>query len=406
MAFLHADDSLYVLFVYYTGSDYCDKLKGIGVLKACNIVREAFYTEPDKSPLEKVLERVFQETYDKSNLSPNDKETYKANFLKALLMFRHPVVYDPFLAKCVTVGDPDDLENGDVELLQYKPYAELVRDASRREEVVGKLLDPPIATMIAEGWISARSKRPYIETEKLPKYVRDYVEQVQLERHARAGQVSNVVVLDGEEGQPVESDKATNERQALESDPQEMQTQPVATVQVVETRTVTQVRIHLTTEDATVPVDGQGSQESVGEMDATELQTQAFSTGHETQPTQEGQSTTNKFSYTEEEEEEVEGVEESKRDEDAVLGGEARLEAQPPSSKRTSPERRTDGGKSEDQVSKRARLEDDTTGKVDTEQRNERLPIPLQMGEESQASQDDASSELGEDEPILCTQAF
>ena len=156
---------LAVMFVV-AGSDYCPKLEGIGMKKACNIVRQAFLSKASltRPPLEIVLEWLYSEAWEKTFTS-EFKTRYEQNFLSAILMFRHPVVYDPIKGICCTVGEED------AELLRYPAYAELCQNVEQRAKIVGKIIPSPLATFIAEGWIDPRSMRPRPKME-LPDHVR------------------------------------------------------------------------------------------------------------------------------------------------------------------------------------------------------------------------------------------
>lgn len=164
---------LAVLFVC-TGSDYCDKLRGIGLGTACTIVREAFLgpSALKRPPLAAVLQRLFEMTWE-TNMTSDFKAAFEKKFLEAILMFRHPVVFDPFVGGCITVGNVD---SGDPELIAYQPYRDLLENASRRAKVTGVVLSAPISIYIAEGWISPRTKQPY--NDKLPDHVRAWVRSI------------------------------------------------------------------------------------------------------------------------------------------------------------------------------------------------------------------------------------
>jgi XPG I-region len=178
-----------VLFVA-AGCDYCPSLQGIGIGTASMIVRDAFLTKhhhskspPNKkmkiSPLERALADLYSKCYnrERERLKKDAafKEAFERKFLAAIVMFRHPTVYDPMLACCRTMNlnddndDSDDYTNditgadagGDAELLLYPPYAQLVQNAKERQEsIVGNIISPPtLATYIAEGWVSPRSMK-------------------------------------------------------------------------------------------------------------------------------------------------------------------------------------------------------------------------------------------------------
>jgi len=163
------------------GCDYCEKLNGIGLVGAAKIVRSAFFGRQhgrNKTPLQVVLDGLFETAWHKDRMSEREKLEYRDRFLSAVLMYRHPVVYDPVRKRCIVVGTPDP------ELVAYPPYAELCNDPERRARVTGPVIESPLATFIAEGWISPKLKRPY-DYDKLPQRVRQYLEQ----RHPADGGV-------------------------------------------------------------------------------------------------------------------------------------------------------------------------------------------------------------------------
>lgn len=141
------------------GSDYCDKLKGIGIITACDAARKAFHANPQKvnhrAPLEIFLEQLYKATYTK-DLTDDFKREYEAQFLGALLMFRHPVVFNPITGQCETFR----LHNPDPELMLYEPYAALVRDEEARTKFVGQPTPSPLACYVAEGWLYPRTLQP------------------------------------------------------------------------------------------------------------------------------------------------------------------------------------------------------------------------------------------------------
>jgi 5'-3' exonuclease len=171
-----SDVMLAVMFVAM-GSDYCDKLKGIGITKACEIVHEAFLEQKESCPLESVFQQLFQKAnYDKTIRSDLERQAeYKKNFLAALLIYRHPIVYNPFRQRCVVAFRGQ----GDPELISYEPYANLLEDDKRLQEICGNFVEPPMATFIAEGWVSARSQKLYESARQnpnLPKALKEYFE--------------------------------------------------------------------------------------------------------------------------------------------------------------------------------------------------------------------------------------
>jgi len=197
-----SDAMLAVLFVCL-GSDYCPSLRGIGIITACDIVRPAFFpdkrsTKDKRSPLEYVLDKLLETTKDNS-MTSEDKDAFCRKFVRAVLMFRHPVVYDPVLRKCVEVGDPETCP--EPELTAYEPYRALCKDSTERVKVTGPLVEPVLATYIAEGWISPRTRRPRYGMNELPPYVRDYLNAmaVFIIGHSQTSQSNvNVEAKDGD----------------------------------------------------------------------------------------------------------------------------------------------------------------------------------------------------------------
>ena len=174
---------LAVMFVLL-GSDYTGgemkKLKGIGLVKAQTIVQDAFFSnnhEEDSSVLSHVLNEAYKHCHDSEWLTAEFKEQYEQSFLEALFAYRHPVVFDPVMQKCLHMNqrteeednDDDDGENktcnpyenlGDPELMDHESYEELCNDYIRTAGVVGELPPNEDAVGIAEGRISWRNKKP------------------------------------------------------------------------------------------------------------------------------------------------------------------------------------------------------------------------------------------------------
>jgi hypothetical protein len=170
---------LAVMFVLL-GSDYTGgemkKLKGIGLVKAHKLVQDAFFSndhEEDSSVLYHVLNGAYKHCHDSETLTAEFKEQYEQTFLEALFMYRHPVVFDPLMQKCLhmnqrTEEDGDDENNscnpyaklGDPELMDHESYEELCNDYVRIAGIVGELPPNEDAVGIAEGRISWRNKKP------------------------------------------------------------------------------------------------------------------------------------------------------------------------------------------------------------------------------------------------------
>jgi 5'-3' exonuclease len=146
-----------VLFVA-VGCDYCDKLKGIGLVTASRIVRQALLEpsssmssspSPPLSSLAQVFSQLYQQSYART-YSDDFKKGYEERFLAALVMYRHPIVYDIMERQCVIADNL--LDGGDADMMDHEPYAALCRDPDRIQEIVGVL--PSLSdstTVVVEG---------------------------------------------------------------------------------------------------------------------------------------------------------------------------------------------------------------------------------------------------------------
>mmetsp|Transcript_15797 Transcript_15797/g.35142 ORF Transcript_15797/g.35142 Transcript_15797/m.35142 type:complete len:260 (+) Transcript_15797:302-1081(+) len=181
------DVMLTALFVA-AGCDYCPSLKGVGVVTARKCVKEAFHGygpgmlsceadgdnpinrkrrggedgDDDEPKLAKLFRLLYVAGYGGKTMTREERDEYEDNFCKALVMYRHPVVFDPIAARCVIVNDPAT-GGADPELLTFEPYADIVNNSAKLQSVVGEVLDPDRAALIAEGQINARSGKRFDE---------------------------------------------------------------------------------------------------------------------------------------------------------------------------------------------------------------------------------------------------
>ena len=171
------------------GCDYCKSLRGIGVVTARKCVKEAFHgygssmtsaeadadnpiskrtasssssTGDTEPKLSKLFRLLYQNGYGGKKMTREERAEYETNFCKALIMYRHPVVFDPIATRCVVVNDPAK-GGADTELCTSETYAALVNDPAKLQDIVGKVLEPARAALIAEGRINARTGRPFGE---------------------------------------------------------------------------------------------------------------------------------------------------------------------------------------------------------------------------------------------------
>ena len=182
------DVMLAAMFVA-AGCDYCKSLRGIGVVTARKCVKEAFHgygssmtsaeadadnpiskrtasssssTGDTEPKLSKLFRLLYQNGYGGKNMTREERAEYETNFCQALIMYRHPVVFDPVAARCAVVNDPAK-GGSDPELCTFETYANLVNDPAKLQDIVGEVLEPARAALIAEGRINARTGKPFGE---------------------------------------------------------------------------------------------------------------------------------------------------------------------------------------------------------------------------------------------------
>ena len=182
-------DAMLVTMFVVAGCDYCESLKGIGIITARNIVKRAFHGreanepehdgdhKPTKPVLREILEDIYQSCHKEARLQvlplddPEKEEArlaYEQSFLGALAMFRHPLVYDPILCKNIIANDvcndrdesvslhPSFLRDERI-LMEYAPYKELATSRKLLYQVIGSPFAPKIAKDIAEGIVDPRT---------------------------------------------------------------------------------------------------------------------------------------------------------------------------------------------------------------------------------------------------------
>ena len=210
---------LATLFVA-AGCDYCTKLSGIGIKTATNAVRKAFLEKREEhsgSALSIMFSELYAHSYD-GEMTDESKKQYEENFMSALLMYRHPVVYDPRIQECVFMGDPLNFTEdggGDMELIEYTPYSQLCEDENRIAEVVGNLGDESIGLKV-EGLVG-RERHPAFQKSPLQEHFNPKLPQIEFTGAPEIGSISDdededmPATQDLELHVPVQSDTA-NER--------------------------------------------------------------------------------------------------------------------------------------------------------------------------------------------------
>ena len=176
-----SDGMLVVMFVA-AGCDYCESLRGIGIVTARDIVENAFFTESEAPVLERVLHQLYQKCHREARdrllpLCDEEKDVarsaYEKAFLGAIAIYRHPLVYDPILgdtiANDVSSADsdsdrqskrfrasPEYLRDEQI-LMQYEPYRRLVTDREALYQVVGRPRPLDLAKKMARGNVNQQN---------------------------------------------------------------------------------------------------------------------------------------------------------------------------------------------------------------------------------------------------------
>ncbi|KAL3769324.1 hypothetical protein ACHAWO_007523 [Cyclotella atomus] len=175
---LDFSDSMLVIMFVCAGCDYCDSLQGIGIVTARDVVARAFFTENKEDEGRPVLERVLHALYNRCHreerarllpLHDGEKEmarhAYEKAFLGSIVMYRHPLVFDPVLGDMIA---NDVSSNGESKkatsvsaqfmreeqvLMEYEPYRQLVMDKEALYRIVGRPRPFDLAKKMVRGLV-------------------------------------------------------------------------------------------------------------------------------------------------------------------------------------------------------------------------------------------------------------
>jgi len=193
-----------------SGCDYCPSLRGIGNITAIQLARVAFLGDPipisnqdsdsddsdddddddeddnnidddnseggdENTPLGRFIALLFGKTWDRRILTDTMKEEFQRNFLDAVYMFRHNLVYNPLTGQCRPLRIRPDRE-----LVSFQPYRSLCHGDDeqaqmRRSAIVGERIPAPLVTYVAEGWLDPRTLQPREIYRRSPNKLPDYV---------------------------------------------------------------------------------------------------------------------------------------------------------------------------------------------------------------------------------------
>eukprot|EP00979_Chaetoceros_neogracilis_P008807 scaffold1972_cov265-Chaetoceros_neogracile.AAC.21 len=153
-----------------SGCDYVKSLKGIGLVHARNAAAEANIISSEASCvqgtfIERMLEGLFARCY--GTLTKEQKDLYTISFIRAIVMFRHPVIFDPIRGKCIFTN----IESPDLELTDFKPYSDIVSNDMELQYIVGELFEREMAIYVSEGWINPKNWELRNEESDTPSHV-------------------------------------------------------------------------------------------------------------------------------------------------------------------------------------------------------------------------------------------
>ncbi len=157
------------------GCDYLTNLYMLGPETARRLTFESFsgwMKDPKNArpPLEVLLSKLKSSSY-LSRLTLGEQRVWENDFLRALVMMRHPVVFDPLENKQVIV------DNSDPELVCYPPYADMIDDDEVVQSICGDLLPDDIARGVSFGWINPKGSMELYEDVEVPDDIREAFKQ-------------------------------------------------------------------------------------------------------------------------------------------------------------------------------------------------------------------------------------
>ena len=166
-------DVMIAMVCVAAGCDYAKSLKGIGLVHARNAAKEASVKPSEASHtqgtyIERMLNGLYSRCY--GSLTKEEKDQYMNRFIRALAMFRHPVIFDPINGKCVLTN----IDSPDLELVEFKPYADIVSNDIQLQRVVGVLFEREMAIHVSEGWINPKNWKLRNEESETPAHVVRY----------------------------------------------------------------------------------------------------------------------------------------------------------------------------------------------------------------------------------------
>lgn len=147
-------DTMMTVLCVAAGCDYCENLPNVGIIRSCQVVQAAFgqtdrgaARQQQPSTLRRIYDALYQISSSTTTMFSDEfKESYERNFIQALCMYLHPVVFDPMVEKCIFARNPITHPDN-ILLTSSKYYSELCGDQTleKLQDIVGRLQSQPLA---------------------------------------------------------------------------------------------------------------------------------------------------------------------------------------------------------------------------------------------------------------------
>jgi 5'-3' exonuclease len=185
---------LLTLLYITIGSDYCRKLDGIGAVITTQRIRKIFI-EGDLPKMQSAdgdtgisdlfnayFHLLFENAWNKDKHKERFQVKYIKDFIAGLISYRYAVVYDPITKECVHLHDPRYVSMPHLDVYTNYPipdlgqyYVDCVNLPRRRTKLTGALIESPVASFIAQGWIDVRTRKAHVGMANTPSEVKKWL---------------------------------------------------------------------------------------------------------------------------------------------------------------------------------------------------------------------------------------
>ena len=157
-----------ILIMIAAGCDYCSSLPGIGIRTAIKVIQSAFLLTTNSQTNHVILlPQIFQELYHHSSTTTNkkDHDEYELQFMKAIILLRHAIVFCPIQKQCIMMNHPNENDPDHFLLCQHPPYQEFFQNSNNHtlSDIIGTPIhDNDKAISIATGKCNPKTNEPYL----------------------------------------------------------------------------------------------------------------------------------------------------------------------------------------------------------------------------------------------------